>query len=207
MNQIAGYVGPFLLLSALVLWAFRLEKRRAVWRWGALAACAALMFVRIEGLPIVAYARGALGDLSITTFLLLMNYIFGQLSGRRLLSDRDRATVLTCAAFSGLLLYPMALGVTFYDPYRLGYASLPMTLALLALAVWWGFTRRGAGAIIAIGVLAFDLRVLESPNLWDYLMDPCVALYACVWGVGRIGGYLRMRRAAGSRSLSRMALT
>jgi hypothetical protein len=36
------------------------------------------------------------------------------------------------------------------------------------------------GLVLGLGVLAFDLRLLESQNLWDYLVDPVFALVSLI---------------------------
>ena len=181
MSQIPAYVGPVLLLSAVIFCAFRLGDRKPLWRWGALMACSAVMLMKVGGIPLAGYVRAASGDLSITTLILLVGLLWRHLSGKDMLSDKDRAAALAFIALGGLLLYPMTLGMTPFDPYRLGFASRPMCLVLLALAVWGGIVRRGAAVIIPVAVLAFNLQVLESSNLWDYLIDPWVTAYAWGW--------------------------
>jgi len=78
-----------------------------------------------------------------------------------------------------------------FDPYRLGYGSPCFlgVLAAVALAAW--FARLQLVAVcIALAVLAWTIGWYESGNVWDYLLDPFVALYALGWlasrGVNRI---------------------
>ena len=57
-----------------------------------------------------------------------------------------------------------------------------MVVAGLVVAWWW--RRRGAALVLAAGVGAFNLRLLESNNLWDYLLDmPLVVCSVVVVGV------------------------
>ena len=76
------------------------------------------------------------------------------------------------------LLYPLALGISPFDPYALGYhgrvRGLLVALALVAVFAWW----RGRLLLLLallLGVGAFRLEALESTNLWDYLLDPWLA--------------------------------
>jgi hypothetical protein len=71
------------------------------------------------------------------------------------------------------------LGAGAYDPYQLGYGSVRfvVVLMLLALAAW----SRGQAMIalcIALATLGWASGWYESGNLWDYLIDPFVAIYA-----------------------------
>jgi hypothetical protein len=73
----------------------------------------------------------------------------------------------------------MALGAGAYDPYRLGYGNpqFVAVLLLLALAAWfWKFSL--IVLCISFATLAWAAGWYESSNLWDYLLDPFVAIYA-----------------------------
>lgn len=41
--------------------------------------------------------------------------------------------------------------------------------------------RHVGGIFIVIAVIVFNFHVLESDNLWDYLIDPIITLYAWAW--------------------------
>jgi len=78
-----------------------------------------------------------------------------------------------------VVLYPTALGLTYFDLYAYGYYPIilgPILFVLFASAVWFGLTL--SAVLLAMGFLAFALGILESDNLWDYLIDPVVAAYA-----------------------------
>jgi hypothetical protein len=81
----------------------------------------------------------------------------------------------------GLVLYPFALGLTYFDPYALGYDSRAFLVVLFSFALWAVY--RGYGLItvcLTASVLAHSLGILESRNLWDYLIDPWLTIYAAV---------------------------
>jgi len=61
-----------------------------------------------------------------------------------------------------------------------------------ALAIGWWWSRRGAALILAAGVAAFNWHLLESGNLWDYLLDPVLAIWSlCALGWAGAGVMLR----------------
>jgi hypothetical protein len=83
---------------------------------------------------------------------------------------------------AGVLLYPAALGLTYFDPYALGYASpvFAGVLLVLALAAWY-LRLEWLVALLLLAVLARLANALESRNLWDYLIDPWLVLYGLLW--------------------------
>jgi hypothetical protein len=143
----------------------------------ALGVVAALSLVPVGGIRALGYARGIAGDLSITSVLLLASAAVAP----KLL---DRQELRSLAAFvigGALLLYPMALGLSAFDPYALGFPGpargLLVVLSLLAFLAWW----RGRILLllaILLGIGAYRLGLLESSNLWDYLLDPWLAAAA-----------------------------
>lgn len=144
------------------------------------------------GLPLAAYVRGASGDLSLTTLTLLLLGVFGAGAGFPAASGRERLALQLGILLASLALYPLALGLGMFDPYRLGYGhpGFMAGLLLLALASWfWRFYL--PALCLALAVLAWRVGWYESGNLWDYLLDPLLAVYA--------GGALLRRGVAALR--------
>ena len=75
------------------------------------------------------------------------------------------------------LLYPFALGLTMFDRYGLGYSN-PWLLAVLLIISLFLWLRKFyfLALIITAAVVAWSLQLLESRNLWDYLIDPLFRL-------------------------------
>ncbi|MDD5240256.1 MAG: hypothetical protein PHG47_00895 [Sulfuricella sp.] len=143
-----------------------------------------------------AYVRGMVGDLSITTLVLLLLSILRPLFGWRSPNPRTRIALWILIAFAALALYPMALGMGPFDPYRSGYGNpwFIGALLLVALAAW--FWRLPLIALcIAFAMLAWVVGWYESNNLWDYLIDPVASVYA-VWAIMFYGvkALLKLRR-------------
>lgn len=143
------------------------------------AALAAALFVAVMlpfgALSAAEFMRGITGDLSVPTLLLLA------LAWRKpaAFSASQRNLVLVSIALAALALYPFALGLGMFDPYRLGFGDVWFITALLVL-VCIAWLRRYTLLVltISLAVLAWSVGWYESNNLWDYLLDPWVAIYA-----------------------------
>ena len=83
-------------------------------------------------------------------------------------------------AVAALGLYPMALGIGYSDPYRLGYGNPWFMGGLLLLSLACFRRLKVAALAIALAVLAWGVGWYESNNLWDYLLDPFLSIYAIV---------------------------
>lgn len=143
------------------------------------AAVFVLALVPFGGMPVAAYIRGITGDLSITALILSWCALLGPWCDCVKVQDRHRVALLTLTGFSALVFYPMALGAGWFDPYRLGYGNLQFVLVLLSLALLAWYLRSVLIALcIAFATLAWTAGWYESGNLWDYLLDPFVSVYA-----------------------------
>lgn len=163
----------------------------------ALLICAIVVAVLIPigGLPPATYVRGVTGDLSVTSLVLLLMSILHPLCGwtpggkfntpspgmLESSGEKGRYAVLLLIAIAACVLYPMALGIGFFDPYQLGYGNPLLLGGLLLLALAACFKRLPAIALaISLAVFAWGMGWYESTNLWDYLLDPLVSIYAII---------------------------
>jgi hypothetical protein len=172
-TDLTGLAGPALAVAAAcTLFSTRWPRRaRAALAIGA----AVVMLVPFGELSPAAYLRGATGDLSIASVALLVR----SLLARQPLDARNRLALQMALAFAALALYPLALGLGAFDPYRFGFGDpwLVGALGLVALAAWRArLTPLALG--IALSLLAWAIGWYESGNLWDYLIDPVVSLWA-----------------------------
>lgn len=138
-----------------------------------------LMLIPFGELCFAAYVRGASGDLSITTLVLVWCALLRPWFVCGTDEIRPRRALLILIALAALMFYPLAMGMTAFDPYRLGYGDPRFVtgLLLLALAAWlWKYHL--IASCIAFAVLAWTAGWYESDNLWDYLLDPFIAIYA-----------------------------
>lgn len=142
-----------------------------------LGAVFVLSLIPFGTMPLATYVRGVTGDLSITTLVLLWCALLKPRCSS--IKCNNRFALLILIAFAALALYPMALGIGAYDPYRLGYGD-PMFIAALLLLALLAWLRRFSiiALCIAFATLAWAVGWYESDNLWDYLLDPFVSIYA-----------------------------
>lgn len=141
-------------------------------------------------LPLAAYVRGMVGDLSIVTTLLLWSAV--------LINTKPVPTTFkTFIVIIAIIFYPLALGLGMTDPYAWGYASIPFLIAVLLLALVCGLANWSRGVwIIAIAIIAWAAHWHESANLWDYVLDPLLA----IWAVSAIIATIHQKRKEKARS-------
>jgi len=176
MTGLASSAVAMIAATVLLPGVARLQKNRF-----ALLVCAIAIVVLFPfgGLPLAAYVRGVTGDLSITSLILLLSVILNRLTGCQPFDAQSRFVLFFLVALTAFGLYPLALGMGYFDPYRLGYGNSWFMGALLLLALAACFRQLPAIALaIALAVFAWSIGWYESANLWDYLLDPLLAIYA-----------------------------
>lgn len=179
---VLGLTGNTLLVVYAALYSTRASKAASGIRLGIVALVCALLWLPLASMPAIAYVRGTLGDLSVTTVFLLVLGCWHELTGRAL-RERDQTHLLMLGALAaGLTLYPWSLGLTRVDPYSWGYGSylLVGVLCLLTLICWQRQAYMVVSALL-LALTAYLLQLGESTNLWDYLVDPLLVLFAFVW--------------------------
>ena len=174
-----GLFGCGLLGLAAVATSLRLRRLPVPLRYAVILAAALAVFVPIGDLSIAAYLRGVTGDLSVTTLVLAGAACLAQLTGRTPIGQRDLRALCCLLVLAALFLYPFGLGWTSFDPYALGYGSIEFLTALLlfTMAAWWARLYLIVFVVVT-AALAYLANAYESRNLWDYLIDPLVSVYA-----------------------------
>lgn len=170
-----GLFGVTLLGTVLLLTVTGLRRRPLFWRLPVAVLLLALLQVPfLRGLSPAAYLFGYLGELSVPTVLLLLRSLCGV---GRLGSDRRR-WLLLLVLLGGAVLYPLSLGPFTWDPYEWGYHPR-LLLGVVALAGFLAARRQPAVTVVlALAVLAYGFNLASSTNLWDYLLDPLLVVYA-----------------------------
>ncbi|MBU1332243.1 MAG: hypothetical protein KJ884_14485 [Gammaproteobacteria bacterium] len=191
--------------------AFTLLAFLCISRWGRglgvqsakLLACALLGGLPVAGLSLALHLRTYTDDLAISSLVLLACAVL-QRFGLPPAASRDRLLSLGLLFGLAVLLYPAALGLSYSDPYQLGYAPRPMLLVLGLLSLMLALGRCWLGAaLLLLATLAFTLRLKASTNYWDYLLDPFLALY-CLGVLARAAvHWLRARRPAFHSTITR----
>jgi hypothetical protein len=119
-----------------------------------------------------------LGTPSIPLLALLLDLV----TRRRLFSPRERRALLIVVAAAAVVLYSSTLGYLPLDVYRAGFSMwAPIALALAALAL---APRSLPLACVALATLiAYDIPLFTSVNLFDYAVDPILGIVALGWAV------------------------
>ena len=178
-TDLTGLASSAIVLAAVATWLSGMARLGKIQRMLLASVVAIVVLIPLGGLPLAAYLRGVIGDLSIPSLLLLLLGMACALLGWRQSSIPSRAALQVLVVLAATVLYPMALGLGLFDPYRLGYGSSWFLgiLLLLSLAAW--FWRLYLAALsVALAVLAWSVGWYESANLWDYLLDPLLAVFA-----------------------------
>lgn len=146
-------------------------------------------------LPLVGYVRGVTGDLSVVLTLLLWSAV---MLPSRPIPMGFRVALIGIA----LMFYPLALGLGMFDPYEWGYGSLGFLIGVVLFALLCGLFGWTKGVwIFAIAIIAWAGHLHESTNLWDYLLDPLLALWAIITCIRTL--FIRRRNKAQSGYLFR----
>lgn len=123
-------------------------------------------------LPLAAYVRGVTGDLSIVSMLLLWASVLPA-------TNKTPIGFKLSLALIAILFYPLALGFGMLDPYAWGYGSIGFLLAVILFAIICGLAGWTKGVwVISFALIAWATHWHESANLWDYLLDPFLAIWA-----------------------------
>jgi hypothetical protein len=178
--------------SAMCPWlALLLGVQRLVgWRWrtvrglpmlivpGAIAL--GILSVPIDRIAVARWVASVSASFSMPLAGLLAIAAWERAFARPLFSRRDWDAAWAFGAIGGLALYPPALGVGSIDPYAWGWSSSPLFAAAGALTAWLISTRNRFGILLLAAVVAYQLRLGESTNYWDYLIDPIYWLTSLV---------------------------
>lgn len=145
--------------------------------WAVMAGPIVLL-VPAGGSTIAEHMRGIWGDPSIVTCALLA--IFTARPGR-LPSRPSRAACIGLTLLFTLPLYGPVLGMPWIGPdlYALGWRSHALLLVIACAAGLSWVANRWCGTwalIVAIALMAYAGRMMESSNLVDYLADPGLLL-------------------------------
>lgn len=190
-----------LCFALLIFMLLPLRRRTPLLQGMTLLALLALGFVPVGELPLAIYLRTVLPEPSVVGLLGLTWAALVRLRLADPLAPRQRLTLLVVFGMLGLCLYPAALGLGPFDPYRLGFSPRPMIIVAGLLTLLLLLLRNLLGVLmLTLATLAFSFGILASTNYWDYLLDPFVVLYC--W-LALIGYGVRKLRRSGSEGLVR----
>ena len=118
--------------------------------------------------------RGAFGDLSITTFLVLLFWILNKITNSTIVDPLNKPTAWLIFLL-GCILYASSLGFIRFDVYSYGYlhnyALWVLCIYIVIQLILWQFNKIFA-LIWICAIVYFVFKLQASINLWDYLFDP-----------------------------------
>lgn len=132
----------------------------------------------VSGLPPGRWLISLNANFSIPLTLLLLNHILKFAFDIQVLDKKARRACALFALIAGAGLYPMALGFTRFDPYGAGWGFSWLFVGTLLLTMVLVTLGNRFGVVLLLAILAYDLRLLESTNFWDYLLDPVLVIWA-----------------------------
>lgn len=193
-TDLTGLLSITLAIVTLFVRLPRIKALPPLKRAGAVLAAVIVVSIPLWGVSMAGFVRGMTGDLSIATLVLLIMALARSFFEQAAVEEQNRNAMLSTILVTAILFYPLALGLGMFDPYRLGYGNLWFMAGLLGLTIWVSLRHSILLAIcIALAVAAWSVGWYESHNLWDYLLDPWLAVYAFAVQVKR--GWARWRRS------------
>jgi len=193
-----AYLQWTLVAVALVFWLLdRYSLRQLTVIWSTIFASGIIAAIPVGDIQLFGFPWGILGQLSITSTILVMLYVYHHASGGKgSTSAGELGYLLVVVSIWAIVFYPLALGVSMIDPYQWGYDAAELTGGLVLVSIYlWVRGLRTTAWIVVAGLVAHEIRLLESDNLWDYLFDPLLVIYA--WSLGIRAGYRRLRTRTG----------
>ena len=183
MSLYTGIVWAPVLFAAGLAVSRPFTRRSACGLIAGLAVLAGGVLLHIDGLPAVAYLRAVLAEPSMGLVVICLVYGIRSLAAHG--TGCRTAPLHVTVLILSLGLYPLSLGVGWFDPYALGYQRVfALGLLIVALVLWW---TPGTGILavwLTLAILTHRTGLGESDNLWDFLIDPIIVMIAIGWTTG-----------------------
>jgi hypothetical protein len=173
-----GVLGLGLLLAGLpVLLAQHCGASRPLLLAIMLAALAVCL-VPWKGHSLVFYVRGIVGDISITSLVLLL-VMYGRSLSIPVSKHQPIHGAVAWVLLAILLpLYASSMGYLTFDLYSWGYEPQWM-LPASGLLLLWAWQKQPVLAIAwLVGIVSFACGLTKSRNLWDAMFDPFLVFAA-----------------------------
>lgn len=181
LNLVYSFCGWLIALSAFLhLTRPKAETPRPIYSLVVTAVALMILLLPANGAPVFYYLRGYAGDFSVSASVFFGAYILSKGWGIAVYREKELRALFVWIGLLGICLYSMALGGTQYDPYRLGYYPHGLLTLLFFLGLYFWYRRYYFLLFtMTAGIIGFTARLLESNNLWDYLLD-AVFWLACI---------------------------
>jgi len=197
---------PVILLTWFALgWLSRSQRFCPRWQCQCVLALVSVgvAVVPLGGLPVGHWFAAFVPGLSLPLLALLANGINRHAGGPEWFPAQQRPNIFVFAVVAGLALYPSALGWGRFDIYTLGWSFSALTVAVGALAIGLIWRGHRFHVVLVAALLAWQLGLMESRNLWDYLVDPVLLVVS----VAALAGKLVLPKKIRGRSSESSKLT
>ncbi len=170
---------PALYAWLLLVWLLQFLVGRcgiAARGWARLLGCGlvalVVLLIPIDRLALARWMPALAANFSVPFAGMLAIAIWEGTTSRRFFSQQDWMVAWLFGLFSGLVLYPFALGVGPSDPYASGWRFSALFVAVGILCILLIAMRNRFGLLLLLSIAAQRLRLFESTNYWDYIVDP-----------------------------------
>ena len=140
----------------------------------------AVLLIPVERVAVARWITGINANFSVSLLAALVVAVYERAFARTWFSSRDWDACWIFGAIGGLTLYPLALGLSRFDPYEWGWHVGPLFAIMAVLTGWLLWKQNRFGVVLLLAAAAFQLHLLESTNYWDYLLDPIYVLVSFV---------------------------
>lgn len=191
-----SFLFPLLLVMILLQMGARWRGLKTVgWRPTLiiLLISVCIVFLPVKGLPLGRWLFSFNANFSITLTALLFCRVLENGPEIKLFRPTDFQTAWIFSAIAGLILYPMALGIGPFDPYSAGWGFSWLSVTVLVITIVLAVLKNRFAVMLLLAVLAWNLHLLESRNLWDYLIDPFLTIRSLLMLTRKLIAFLQKR--------------
>jgi hypothetical protein len=191
---IVSFVAPMLalmMLFAALARRLRFNPRGAGWCVGLGLISLGTLMIPVEGLPLARVLAAVMDHWSVPLLALLVAGVGKTFFGAELLRREDRRAMWIFGVVTGVILYPLALGIGPVDPFAYGWHFGPLFVLIGGLALRLQWQRIRFGIVLLLAIVAWVAGTAESGNLWDCLTDP---VYFFVSVIAGSAGFWRVER-------------
>lgn len=196
-TQVYSFYTYYIVLAILLQgWSRSFDNRRLA-NSLTLFAPLLILIIPFSGLPVVYYLRGFTGDLSIITAILLSAVLARKFYKFEILNKKTAGYFYSAIFIIGAFFYITSLGYGQFDPYGLAYGSLVIPFTLLASSILLAWKKQYELAVLlVVPIIAYETGLLESNNIWDYMLDPFLWVYATTRTFKYLFGTIKKHKTA-----------
>ncbi|MGH8475500.1 MAG: hypothetical protein ACRER2_06990 [Methylococcales bacterium] len=185
LTDITGLFSAVLLVSTIATIVVPFKYRSVTSHCVFLLLSIGLCLIPLGPVPIAFYVRGLVGDLCVPNLLIQILTLVAFVTGSSFLDKRKLERFCFLLLPLALAFYPLSMGLGKYDPYSLGYGSLLLLGILFVIALLaWALSYWFIAISLSLSVFCYAIGWYESNNLWDYLIDPVLSIYALYVSIG-----------------------